>query len=144
MIIFMAVLPHILNALGLVSGLPSRSEIAKFSFKKFFLFQFINLFLVAAVSSTVFKEIQNIIQNPGQIPVLLARGIPQSSILFINYIMMRSLFTNFFKLVDIVDILLNYVFFQLSKTPKQSLSALAPSPQHNSQTIPEALLILSM
>jgi len=141
MLVFMALLPKILLGLGYATGLSSRSEIEMFVFKKYFLFQFINFFLIACFSSTVFSELNTIIDEPGKIPELLAAGLPQSALLFINYIQMRAFFSNIFGIIDVVDIPLNKLFYLLATTPKEIASSLAPTPQKYGTDLPEAALI---
>jgi hypothetical protein len=141
MLVFMALLPTILAGLGHLTGLYSSSEIEMFVFKKYFLFQFINFFLVACFSSTIFSEFNTVINEPSQIPVILASGLPQSALLFINYIQMRAFFSNIFGIVDIVDVIFNLIFHFFAKTPKSTASALKPTPEKYGKNLPESALI---
>ncbi|KAG2178083.1 hypothetical protein INT43_003336 [Umbelopsis isabellina] len=125
--IFMALLPLILDALGELQGISSRSALAEATLSKFFFFQIFNVLLVFTIASTLSKTLQDIIQNPSAVANLLATTLPQVAPFFINYVILQGILLMPLNLLLIGALIVrgfNYLF--LCKTPRDYAEARAP------------------
>ena len=84
--IFMTLLPYFLRILVIFEFLPTHSASERSVLSKFFLFLFINVFLIVSVSGTVFTALEEIIYHPTAVVESLAHSLPQVSIFFSNYV----------------------------------------------------------
>jgi hypothetical protein len=141
MTIFMALLPVILAAMGRLQGISSTVQLEISVFKRYFVFQLFNFFLLTVFASSVFDELDNMISYPTEIPTLLARSLPASSTVFINYIMLRALNANMFEMLDVPRMVLAKILLMFASTPTECLAAWYPDPFKYGRLLPEALLI---
>ncbi|KAM3583870.1 hypothetical protein VKS41_003838 [Umbelopsis sp. WA50703] len=117
--IFMALLPLILDALGELQGISSRSALAEATLSKQVFFQ--------VFSTTLSKTLQDIIQNPSAVANLLATTLPQVAPFFINYVILQGVLLMPLNLLLIGALIVrgfNYLF--LCKTPRDYAEARAP------------------
>ncbi|KAI4167709.1 MAG: hypothetical protein LQ343_006989 [Gyalolechia ehrenbergii] len=85
------VVPALARKLAVLVGAPTRSKREVITQDFYFTFLFIELVLLTAVSSSVVKIVPLIIDNPVNIPTLLAANIPTSSNYFFNYLIVQFL-----------------------------------------------------
>lgn len=64
----------------------------------YFAWNMVAFFLVALLDGTIFSGLRAAIEDPAHIWVLLGVAIPESSLFFVNYVMIRALFLSFFRL----------------------------------------------
>ncbi|KAI9288206.1 hypothetical protein BC943DRAFT_318002 [Umbelopsis sp. AD052] len=140
--IFMALMPLILDALGQLQGISSRSDLADATLSKYFFFLLVNVLLVFTFFSSLGKTIQNIITNPSSIASLLASSLPQVAPFFVNYVILKGIMLTPLELLLIGSIFVrgfNYSF--LCKTPRDYAEARAPPTFSYGWSYPNSLLV---
>ncbi|KAI8330473.1 hypothetical protein BC941DRAFT_440604 [Chlamydoabsidia padenii] len=126
-VIFMAILPMILNALSVVEGFQTRSEAEESTFSKHFFFLLLNVLLVFTASSALFKTLRDILEDPSQIANILATTLPQVAPFFVNYTVIHGMMLLPIQLLQIGPVILQ-TFHRtfISKSPRDYAEVLAP------------------
>ncbi|KAG0176708.1 hypothetical protein DFQ28_006940 [Apophysomyces sp. BC1034] len=126
-VIFMAFVPFLLNALSVIEGFSTRSGAEESTFRKHFFFMLFNVLLVFTVSSTLFKTFTEIRDDPTKIASILAEKLPQVSPFFVNYVVMQGVMLLPIQLLQIGPAILQLISRAfLSKTPRDYAETLAP------------------
>ncbi|KAG2187199.1 hypothetical protein INT44_004871 [Umbelopsis vinacea] len=126
-VIFMAILPVVFNFLSVIEGIQSRSEAEEATFSKYFFFQLWNVFFVFTVASTVFT-LREIIEDPKQIPNVLATKLPQVAPFFVNYTIIQGMMLLPIQLLQIGPVIVQlFRRWFLCKTPRDYAEILAPT-----------------
>jgi hypothetical protein len=77
------------------------------------------VFLVVSIASSSTAVVTQIIQNPNNIPSLLAENLPKSSNFFFSYLLLQGLSVSAGTLLQIVTLILFYALGKLfDKTPR--------------------------
>jgi len=108
-IIFLALIPVILRALGTVQGFYTHSDVAVSVLNRYFFFLMVNVFFVTLIATSVFGVIgqfADLVKSPGDVFNLLATSLPRQSNFFINYVMVASWISYGLFMWRPVDILL--------------------------------------
>ncbi|SAM06387.1 hypothetical protein [Absidia glauca] len=126
-VIFMAILPMVLNALSVVEGFPTRSEAEESTFSKHFFFLLFNVLLVFTASSALFKTLRDILEDPSQIANILATKLPQVAPFFVNYTVIHGMMLLPIQLLQIGPVIMQ-TFHRtfVSKSPRDYAEVLAP------------------
>ncbi|KAJ0834680.1 putative calcium-dependent channel, 7TM region phosphate [Helianthus annuus] len=86
--IFLIILPSILMMMSKFEGFISISTLERRSATRYYIFQFINVFLGSIITGTAFQQLNNFIhQSANEIPVTIGASIPMKATFFITYIM---------------------------------------------------------
>ncbi|XP_052178445.1 calcium permeable stress-gated cation channel 1-like isoform X2 [Diospyros lotus] len=86
--IFLLFLPTILMLMSKFEGLSSISGLERRSATRYYIFQFINVFLGSIITGTAFQQLDNFIhQSANEIPKTIGVSIPMKATFFITYIM---------------------------------------------------------
>jgi hypothetical protein len=85
------VVPALCRKLAVLVGTPTRSKREVVTQTFYFTFLFIELVLLTAISSGIINVIPEIVNNPSNIPTLLATNLPKSANYFFNYLIIQSL-----------------------------------------------------
>ncbi|KAI3440887.1 uncharacterized protein J3R85_002917 [Psidium guajava] len=86
--IFLIFLPTILMLMSKFEGFMSTSTLERRSATRYYLFQFINVFLGSIITGTAFQQLNNFIhQSANEIPKTIGVSIPMKATFFITYIM---------------------------------------------------------
>ncbi|KAI8578473.1 hypothetical protein K450DRAFT_246997 [Umbelopsis ramanniana AG] len=115
--ILMALLPVVFVMLARFEGIPRRTSIEMSLLQKYFVFQFFNVVLVTTIANAVFQA-SELIQNPTSIVSTLAQKLPQAATFFITYIMLQATISAALELLQIVPLILSWVFSFLASTPR--------------------------
>ncbi|KAI9303434.1 hypothetical protein BJ944DRAFT_250680 [Cunninghamella echinulata] len=126
-VIFTAFLPMILHALSIIEGFPTRSEAEESTFSKHFFFLLFNVLLVFTLSSTLFKTLHDILEDPTQLANILAINLPKVAPFFVNYIVMHGMMLLPIQLLQIGPVILQ-LFHRVftCRTPRDYAEVLAP------------------
>ncbi|CAO3591073.1 unnamed protein product [Absidia cylindrospora] len=126
-VIFMAILPMVLNALSVVEGFQTRSEAEESTFSKHFFFLLFNVLLVFTASSALFKTLRDILEDPSQIANILATKLPQVAPFFVNYTVIHGMMLLPIQLLQIGPVIMQ-TFHRtfISKSPRDYAEVLAP------------------
>lgn len=117
-------LPIFLRLLARLSGIPTRTGVELSLMTRFFIFQvfqnFLVLTIVSGASSGITQFVNSIINNPGQIPSLLAQYIPLASLFFLSFIALQGLTGAASGFLQVVPLIMYYVKkFLLASTPRK-------------------------
>ncbi|KAI9178206.1 hypothetical protein LWI28_023828 [Acer negundo] len=86
--IFLIFLPDILMLMSKFEGFISQSALERRSATRYYIFQFINVFLGSIITGTAFQQLDNFIhQSANDIPKTIGVSIPMKATFFITYIM---------------------------------------------------------
>ncbi|KAH7859717.1 hypothetical protein Vadar_004645 [Vaccinium darrowii] len=86
--IFLIFLPSILMLMSKFEGYSSISSLERRSATKYYIFQFVNVFLGSIITGTAFQQLNNFIhQSADEIPKTIGVSIPMKATFFITYIM---------------------------------------------------------
>ncbi|KAI8331578.1 hypothetical protein BC941DRAFT_474913 [Chlamydoabsidia padenii] len=125
--IFMGVLPLILDYLGVLQGLRSRSAVSESTLSKYFFFLIFNVLLVFTLVSTAINTIVIVIQQPTEIARILATSLPKVSPFFINYTILHGILLMPLKLLLLGSLIVRgFSIYVLAKTPREHGSARSP------------------
>jgi len=102
-----------------LSGEPTAQSAENMVQKWYFIFQFLQVFLVTTLSSGAATIIKQVTEQPGNIPSLLAENLPKSSNFYLTYFTLQGLSKAADQVVKYSDVL-QYLFFKrIAKTPRQ-------------------------
>ncbi|XP_044466240.1 CSC1-like protein At3g21620 [Mangifera indica] len=86
--IFLIFLPDILMLMSKFEGFVSLSSLERRSATRYYIFQFINVFLGSIITGTAFQQLDNFMhQSANDIPKTIGVSIPMKATFFITYIM---------------------------------------------------------
>lgn len=85
------VVPALLRKLAVLVGTPTRSKREVVTQDFYFTFLFVELVLVTAISSGIANIVPQIVDDPKDIPTILATDLPKSANYFFNYLIIQSL-----------------------------------------------------
>jgi calcium permeable stress-gated cation channel len=85
----------------------------------YFIFQVIQVFLVTTFTSGASAVASQIVQDPTQAPLLLAKNLPKASNFYISYFILQGLMTAALQLLNVVPLLMNVVVGRFDKTPRK-------------------------
>ncbi|KAL9453691.1 hypothetical protein AB3S75_009323 [Citrus x aurantiifolia] len=86
--IFLIFLPDILMLMSKFEGFISRAALGRRSATRYYIFQFINVFLGSIITGTAFQHLDNFMhQSANDIPKAIGISIPMKATFFITYIM---------------------------------------------------------
>ncbi|KAI9256616.1 hypothetical protein BDA99DRAFT_516906 [Phascolomyces articulosus] len=140
--IFMAILPLIFDALGVVQGLRSRSAIADSTFTKYFFFLLFNVLLVFTIASTITKTVEQLINHPAEIANVLGTTLPAVAPFFINYILLQGMLLMPLSLLMFGSLIIRgYTHLFCCKTPRDYATNRAPWSFNYGTGYPPPLLI---
>ncbi|KAG9160316.1 hypothetical protein Leryth_026139 [Lithospermum erythrorhizon] len=86
--IFLIFLPSVLMLMSKIEGFASISALERRSASRYYIFQFINVFLGSIITGTAFQQLNKFIhQSANDIPRTIGESIPMKATFFITYIM---------------------------------------------------------
>ncbi|GAB2298914.1 Protein osca1 [Dionaea muscipula] len=87
--LFLMFLPGILMCMSKFEGLTSISSLERRSASKYYLFNFVNVFLGSIITGTAFEQLHSFLnQSPNEIPKTIGVAVPMKATFFITYIML--------------------------------------------------------
>ncbi|CCF57637.1 hypothetical protein KAFR_0C06410 [Kazachstania africana CBS 2517] len=104
--------PYFFRLLSYLRGCRTGAEIEKDTQNWFFVFLFVQLFLVVTVSSGISFVIERIVNNPTYIPTLLAHELPKSSNFFCSFILIRGFAYSGGNLIRVKELLLELFYYK--------------------------------
>lgn len=129
LVIFMALLPVILNAILGIRCYSLKSVQERDVLFMYYLFLLFNVFLIVTVAGSAFGALSKYIEDPMSIPTDLAASLPGQGTFYFNYVAVYALITNGVFLLRIVDFLLYLVQLILKKSEyEKGKVALLPMP----------------
>ena len=102
-----------------LAGEPSQSQIELFTQNAYFVFQVVQVFLVATLSSAASAVGQQIFNNPSSATTILANNLPKASNLYISYFIVQGLTVASGTLSQVAGfVIFNLTYKYLSGTPR--------------------------
>ena len=101
-----------------LSGQPTAQSAENMTQRWYFVFLFINVFLVTTLSSGAATIVKRVGEQPGKIPVFLADNLPKSSNFYLTYFTLQGLSNTASQLIKYSDTF-EYIFWKtIAKTPR--------------------------
>lgn len=141
LIIFQALLPTILLFMSKLEGIHSYSELQKSVFAKFYIFQFVNFYLITIFAGLLLNVIKQVISNPSIIPSLFGQSLPLVSQQFINYILITAFTSLPLLLLNIGGLIMGMYHRYSALTKRDLIKAKQPTLVSYGTTYPLHLLI---
>ncbi|KAI3680499.1 hypothetical protein L6452_35270 [Arctium lappa] len=86
--IFLILLPKLLMAMSKFEGFMSKSRLERRSASRYYLFNFVNVFLGSIIAGAAFEQLNTFLnQSANRIPEIIGIAIPMKATFFITYIM---------------------------------------------------------
>ncbi|KAL3614973.1 Calcium permeable stress-gated cation channel 1 [Castilleja foliolosa] len=86
--IFLIVLPTILMIMAKFEGFSSISSLERRAAMRYYIFNFVNVFLVSVIAGTAFQQLDSFLnQSANEIPKTIGVAIPMKATFFITYVM---------------------------------------------------------
>lgn len=102
-----------------LSGEPTAQSAEAMTQRWYFTFQFLQVFLVATLSSGAATIVRRIGERPGDIPTFLADNLPKSSNFYLTYFTLQGLSTAASQLIKYSDTF-EYIFWKkIATTPRE-------------------------
>lgn len=102
-----------------LAGEPTAQSMDAFAQRWYFVFQFLQVFLVTTLSSGAATIVKRIGERPGDIPTFLADNLPKSSNFYLTYFTLQGLSTTASQLIKYSDTF-EYIFWKkVAQTPRQ-------------------------
>ena len=102
-----------------MSGQPTAQAAEAMTQRWYFIFQFLQVFLVTTLSSGAATIIRKVGERPADVPVFLADNLPKSSNFYLTYFTLQGLSTAASQLIKYSDTF-QYIFWKtLAKTPRE-------------------------
>jgi hypothetical protein len=118
--VLMALLPIFLRLMARVGGAPTASAVELTVQNTYFMFQVVQVFLVATLGSAATAVIQQVKDDPASATTLLAQKLPAASTFFLCYFILQGLGVVGSVLLGLVGLLLFMVLGKLlDKTPRK-------------------------
>ncbi|XP_042041956.1 CSC1-like protein At1g62320 isoform X2 [Salvia splendens] len=126
--IFLLILPTILIMIAKLEGLLSISAMERISAFRYYIFYFINVFLVSVIAGTAFEQLDSFLrQSANDITRIIGVAIPMKATFFITYVMVdgwTGVAGEIFRLTPLI--LFHLKNFFLVKTEKDREEAMDP------------------
>ncbi|CAL5228475.1 g11617 [Coccomyxa viridis] len=116
--VFLALLPWLLSIMGRVQGLYSKSSIDFSVISKFYIFQFITVFLGSFIAGSVLNQARALISNPTSILSTLGTAAPLTSIFFLTFIELNALAAVPVGFLRIVGFVLYWLLSRIAATER--------------------------
>ena len=118
--LLMALLPIFLRLMARLGGAPTWSQVELTTQNTYFMFQVVQVFLVATLGSAATAVISAVKKNPANVTTLLAQKLPAASTFYLSYFILQGLGIVSSLLVGLVGLLLFMVLGKLlDKTPRK-------------------------
>eukprot|EP00045_Choanoeca_perplexa_P009585 m.92709 g.92709 ORF g.92709 m.92709 type:complete len:881 (-) comp14957_c0_seq1:70-2712(-) len=91
LLLFMSVLPAIMQYLSHKEGIVTKSQIARSAMSKLVWFQMINVYAVSIVAGSILDIADELSHDPRALWDLLGRAIPRTGVFFTTYVMLRGI-----------------------------------------------------
>uniref|UniRef100_A0A0D9WVH0 CSC1/OSCA1-like 7TM region domain-containing protein n=1 Tax=Leersia perrieri TaxID=77586 RepID=A0A0D9WVH0_9ORYZ len=145
LIVFLALLPSLLMFLSKSEGIPSQSHTVRAAAGKYFYFIVFNVFLGVTITSTLFKSLTTIIDNPTGIVNMLANSLPGSATFFLTFVALKFFVGYGLELSRLVPLIIFHLKRKyLCKTEDDVRAAWAPGDLGYNTRVPNDMLIVTI
>ncbi|PCH35282.1 DUF221-domain-containing protein [Wolfiporia cocos MD-104 SS10] len=119
--VLMMLLPIVLRIMARAEGMTTRSSVELSLMSRYFLFLVIHSFLIVTLSSGIIAALPSLLEDPGDIPSLLANNLPKASTFFLTYIILQGLSGTASGFLSIVPLAIYYVKLYLTGSTPRSI-----------------------
>ncbi|GAX72896.1 hypothetical protein CEUSTIGMA_g351.t1 [Chlamydomonas eustigma] len=136
MMIFLALVPFILQTMCKLAGLVSFSKVDFAVVNMYFYFQVVVVFLFNMVAGTFIYQYNTIINDPSTVITALGIAIPQTASFFITYILTSGIGKEGIKFLRLVNLVIFLVLSRTASTPRARMRLWTEQHQGLGSTIP--------
>lgn len=111
--LILALVPVVLNFLAVWQGVKTGSKKTEIVQIYYFVFLFVQVFLVVSIASGTFQTLANISQNLQNTPNILAENLPKAANYFFAYMILQALSTSSGTLLQIGTLLVWYIWARI-------------------------------
>jgi len=117
--VLMSLVPIVMRLCAKLAGEPSLSRVELFTQNAYFVFQVVQVFLVATVSSSATAVAKKVFDSPANAPAILANNLPKGSNLYISYFIVQGLTIATSVLTQVVGFFIFTLFYKFfTSTPR--------------------------
>ncbi|KAK4163183.1 hypothetical protein QBC43DRAFT_290148 [Cladorrhinum sp. PSN259] len=117
--VLMSLVPIVMRLCAKLAGEPSLSRVELFTQNAYFVFQVVQVFLVATLSSSATAVAQQVIDNPSSAPTILATNLPKASNIYISYFIVQGLTIATSVITQVVGYFIFTILYKfLAATPR--------------------------
>mmetsp|Transcript_7253 Transcript_7253/g.13521 ORF Transcript_7253/g.13521 Transcript_7253/m.13521 type:complete len:744 (+) Transcript_7253:80-2311(+) len=126
LVILMLLLYPILWAMVKTTGVLTYSKLEIQFMRDYYVFLVIDVFFITMISTSIWDTIQQAIENPKDVFVLLGKSIPTVAVIHMGYILIQTLMVETERIVRVWFLLLSFVFHSTSKSDFEAKQASKP------------------
>lgn len=141
LLVFQALLPSILLKMSKIQGIVSYTQLDMSVFQKYYIFQFVNFYLITIFAGLLLNVIKQVISNPSIIPTLFGESMPLVATEFLNYILINTFISLPLALLLIVPLLMGLYSRHAAVTKRDLIKAKQPQLISYGTYMPMHLLI---
>ncbi|KAK4228816.1 hypothetical protein QBC38DRAFT_473985 [Podospora fimiseda] len=117
--VLMSLVPIVMRLCAKLAGEPSLSRVELFTQNAYFVFQVVQVFLVATVASSATVVVKQVYDNPSSAPSILASNLPKGSNLYISYFIVQGLTIATSVITQVVGYFIFTILYKfLTSTPR--------------------------
>lgn len=118
--VLMSLVPVVMRLCAKLAGEPSLARVELFTQNAYFVFQVVQVFLVASVASSASALVKSIAANPSSATTLLAERIPLASHLYFSYFILQGLTVSSGVISQVVGFVIFKILYKfLAGTPRK-------------------------
>ena len=138
------ILTVLLEYLAKLEGTEAHSWVSAHVLRRYFIFQVVNVFLGVTFSTGAFSILQEVLDRPGSVVIILGSSVPAASTFFVNYLCLQALGVFPLQLLQPDRLVIGGVRKYFAKTVRQEQEAIAPCPYYFGVEAPKLLLVLTV
>ncbi|KAG0231838.1 hypothetical protein BGW42_008587 [Actinomortierella wolfii] len=125
-VIFLALMPKILEGMCESQGIQSYSGIARSIFHKYFIFQIFNVVLIFTIVGTLVQTIDKVYHDLSELARILAESLPKVAPFFVNFTILKGIGLFPVQMLQIGEVFQQTFKNLCAKTPRDYAESRAP------------------
>uniref|UniRef100_A0A7S4JEF4 CSC1/OSCA1-like 7TM region domain-containing protein n=1 Tax=Odontella aurita TaxID=265563 RepID=A0A7S4JEF4_9STRA len=152
LVVLVSLLPPILTAFAKREGHISETALSASLFSKLSIFLLIQLFFVKMISGSIFDSLQDMIENPTDIPKFLAESVPKQATSFMQYVIVQTVLNLGFEIIRVGPIVTAWIRGKFGpnltekerETPWMGLTPISVAPEFDFADVQANLILYYM
>ncbi|KAF9159397.1 hypothetical protein DFQ26_006588 [Actinomortierella ambigua] len=125
-VIFLALVPKILEGMCESQGIQSYSGIARSIFHKYFIFQIFNVVLIFTIAGTLWQTVNKVYHDLSELARILAESLPKVAPFFVNFTILKGIGLFPVQMLQIGEVFQQTFKHLFAKTPRDYAESRAP------------------
>ncbi|KAF9978906.1 hypothetical protein BGZ73_008411 [Actinomortierella ambigua] len=125
-VIFLALVPKILEGMCESQGIQSYSGIARSIFHKYFIFQIFNVVLIFTIAGTLWQTVDKVYHDLSELARILAESLPKVAPFFVNFTILKGIGLFPVQMLQIGEVFQQTFKHLFAKTPRDYAESRAP------------------